>query len=196
MSRNGDSNVETGVLPAQAGGGEERASRWQRIRELAESLAHEFTAPVGVLDPVQRTWQIILGAKQEDFPRLGNPLFEVAASSGLRLGQVAIWRPRDDPGRVWLLLPLPWADVADAVAFAGFQDVRLVEANQAAAGNVRSAQPSQPPRWGPPCPNQALSGLGAEDHQRNAECSRNPGFSLSPRILPATRRASGWSLAG
>ena len=87
---------------------------------LAEGLAREFSAPVGIFDPDRRDWKVILGAGQEWFPRVDGRLEEVASSSGLRLGRVAVWRCDEQPGRLWLVIPLPSAEAADLVAFVGF----------------------------------------------------------------------------
>jgi hypothetical protein len=123
MSRNGNLEVEAVMVPDPALAGEEPVVQGQNLQDLAANLAGEFTAPVGILDPVRRMWQILLGASPVHFPRLSDLLFEMAGSSGLRLGRVALWRPKEQSGRVWLVLPLPWADVTDVLAFVGFLDV-------------------------------------------------------------------------
>ncbi|MBX6312087.1 MAG: HD domain-containing protein [Isosphaeraceae bacterium] len=104
---------------------------------LASRLAREFGAPVGLIDPVRRTWLARCGAEVEDFPGGGGPL---PASCPLDAGRVAIWRPGDAEGSVWLVLPVPRALGGDLVALAGF-----------APGPGPSSGP-----WGPPCPDRAL----------------------------------------
>jgi putative nucleotidyltransferase with HDIG domain len=160
MSSIGQSRVEAAVFPAHEVAGDAVVALWQGVREVAENLAREFTAPVGVLDPVRHTWHVLLGASADDFPRLGQTLFEVAGSSGLRLGHVAVWRPRDNPGRVWLILPLPLAQVTDVLAFVGFQDIRGGRRDLGTTGDSSSSRAAQPPIWGPACPDRALQAWG------------------------------------
>ena len=160
MSANGHSSIEADVFPHREAATEKVVDRWQGISVLAESLAREFTAPVGVLDPIDRAWKIVTGAGPDDFPRPTKTLFEVAGSSRVRLGQVAVWRPQDDPGRVWLILPLPRANVTDAVAFVGFQDIRGPGTNPEALESVQLPQSSQSLMWGPACPDRALQAWG------------------------------------
>jgi putative nucleotidyltransferase with HDIG domain len=129
---------------------------------LAGTLARELSAPVGICDPDQRTWKVIVGAQESDFPRIDNSMLEVAGSSGLRLGRAALWRPKDEPGRVWLVLPLPWAEVADIVAFAGFQ---ASQENRGKSEGECKAPPPEPVAhlaWGPPCPDAALRAWGQQ----------------------------------
>jgi putative nucleotidyltransferase with HDIG domain len=129
---------------------------------LARTLARELSAPVGICDPDQRIWQVIVGAEASDFPRIDNPLLEVAGSGGLRLGRVALWRPKDDAARVWLILPLPWTEAADAVAFAGFRASHESRDNSLGECEGEIAERVKPLRWGPPCPDRALRAWGQE----------------------------------
>lgn len=160
MSRNGHSSVGAAPLPVQDVVTEESERRGDGVRELAEKLAREFTAPVGVLEPIQRNWLITVGAQTADFPRLGSPLFEVAASNRLRLGHAVVWHPRDDPERVWLVLPLPWADVTDVVAFVGFEGSGDGRHDGDPPAELQSSEPARSTKWGPRCPDRALQAWG------------------------------------
>ncbi|MGC8643208.1 MAG: HD-GYP domain-containing protein, partial [Isosphaeraceae bacterium] len=160
MSSNGHTSNGAIAAPAREVARRENDCRLQGLRELAESLAREFTAPVGVLDPVRRTWQVIVGAQAEDLPRLENSVLELAGCGSLRLGRAVVWHSRGAAGRVWLILPLPWADVTDAVAFVGFEGSR----NGRQEGDTSSApaalQAARLPHWGPVCPDRALQAWG------------------------------------
>src|SRR6516225_6644693 len=90
------------------------------VRQLGESLSREFAAPVGIFDFDQRIWRVIVGASPRDFPAISRELEEVAGSSGLRLGRVALWRRREVSGPLWLVLPLPTCEAAELIAFVGF----------------------------------------------------------------------------
>lgn len=152
MSGNGHASIEAAPLPpfeTLKREAHESGSRCQEVQHIADRLAREFTAPIGILDPAGRAWRLVLGADLEDFPPPGPQLFEIAGSGALRLGRAVVWHPRDDPGRVWLLLPIPCAEILDLVAFAGFQ--------RQPGDGVQSA-PS--PGWGPVCPDRALQAWG------------------------------------
>src|SRR3954466_6404532 len=71
---------------------------------LAESLAREFSAPLGILDPNLSLWRTIVGASAQHFPGVDDRLLDVATSTGIRLGRVALWRRGHGAGRVWLVL--------------------------------------------------------------------------------------------
>src|SRR5271166_4092111 len=90
------------------------------ILQLGNLMAREFSAPVGIFDLNHRAWKLLIGAEKEQFPIGDSRLQEVAGSSGLRLGRVAVWRRDEDLERTWLVLPLFSAEAADLVAFVGF----------------------------------------------------------------------------
>ena len=114
------SHTDTNGLRSQRNANAGRGVAGDGIRLIGETLAREFSAPVGIFDPDQQAWRVILGAAEEQFPGVDSRLQEVASSSGLRLGRVAVWRRDEDPERSWLVLPLPSAEAADLVAFVGF----------------------------------------------------------------------------
>ena len=114
------SHTDTNGLRSQRNANAGRGAAGDGIRLIGEALAHEFSAPVGIFDPDQQAWRVILGAAEEQFPGVDSRLQEVASSSGLRLGRVAVWRRDEDLERSWLVLPLPSAEAADLVAFVGF----------------------------------------------------------------------------
>ena len=126
------------------------------FRIVAENLVREFSAPVGIFDPDQRAWKLTLGAAQEQFPGADSRFLEVARSSGLRLGRVAVWRRDEDPDRSWLVLPLPSADAADMVAFVGFQASPQPGSLPSRASASAAPGLNSPGAWGPVCPEPAL----------------------------------------
>lgn len=129
---------------------------------LAESLAGEFSAPLGILDPNLRTWRAIVGAPAHHFPSVDDQLLKVAGSGGLRLGRVALWRQEHDAGRVWLVLPLPNAEAADLLAFAGFRDSPENREAAAPSSAGHTVEQDDPLAWGPVCPDPALRAWGQQ----------------------------------
>jgi len=129
---------------------------------MAQTLVHEFSAPVGIFDPDQRVWTVILGAAMEQFPGVDSRLQEVAGSSGLRLGRVAIWRRDEDLERTWLVLPLPSAEAADLVAFVGFLASPQHRDSLPGPSELAAPVPGDTGTWGPACPEPALRAWGQQ----------------------------------
>jgi len=132
------------------------------LRSLGEALAHEFSAPVGIFDPDQQAWRVILGAAEEQFPGVDSRLQEVASSSGLRLGRVAVWRRDEDLERSWLVLPLPSAEAADLVAFVGFLAPPQPRDSVPRPTELAAPEPRDLGTWGPACPEPALRAWGQQ----------------------------------
>jgi putative nucleotidyltransferase with HDIG domain len=131
-----------------------------RFRLLADSLAREFSAPVGILDSVKLAWRVVLGAPSSLFPAADENLEEVAGSSGFRLGRVALWRHEQDPGPTWLVLPLPIPESADLLAFVGFQSAASEHQLPGRGPDGVECGPGLP--WGPVCPDPALRAWGQQ----------------------------------
>jgi putative nucleotidyltransferase with HDIG domain len=162
MVRNGIGSTNMNRLRIQgtvegAGGG---VSNWARL--LGETLAREFSAPVGILDPDQRVWRVIIGAPEHHFPRVDSQLQEVAGSSGLRLGRVALWHRKEDPEPVWLILPLPSAEAADLVAFVSFRAPVQTRSEVPRPGDPAGPEKDDSATWGPVCPEPALRAWGQQ----------------------------------
>src|SRR5262249_53288196 len=136
------------------------------VRLLAEHLASEFSAPIGVFDPDHRTWRVMIGAPEECFPETNPQLQEVASSSGLRLGTVALWHRNEHPEVIWLVMPLLTAEVADLVAFAGFRASARVRNGVSSSGEARTVCVPETVRWGPMCPDPALRAWGQQTINR------------------------------
>jgi HD domain len=136
----------------------------------ARRLAREFSAPVGLLDPVTLVWRVRLGLDVEDFPRGDASLTAVLASGLLWHGRVTVWRPARESGPVWLCLPVPRAS-GDLVALVGF------------ASGAEDVQEG----WGPPCPERALKAWG----QSVADGLRGEAFSRSDAPAPSPFRGDG-----
>lgn len=117
--------------------------------ELADRLAREFDAPVGLLDPFERIWRVRLGVQAEEFP---NPEAASCTVLGLEgLDRVFLWRPLPTSGPVWLGLPIPGEASGRLIALVGFTAGR---------------GPETPTPWGPPCPEPALRAWGEAVHER------------------------------
>jgi putative nucleotidyltransferase with HDIG domain len=132
------------------------------IRLLGNMMAREFSAPVGIFDPNDPAWKLIVGAEEEQFPRVDNRLLEVAGSSGLRLGRVAVWRREEDLEQSWLVLPLPSAEAADLVAFVGFRAPTQPRSTVTRPIEPAVREPGDLGRWGPACPEPALRAWGQQ----------------------------------
>ncbi len=89
-------------------------------------------------------------------------LEEVASSSGLRLGRVAVWRCDEHPGRLWLVIPLPSAEAADLVAFVGFLAPAPPRDDRSRPTDHAALEARYPDTWGPACPEPALRAWGQQ----------------------------------
>ncbi len=152
------------------------------IRIVGESLVREFSAPVGIFDPDQRAWKLTLGAAQEQFPGVDSRLLDVASSSGLRLGRVAVWRRDEDPDRSWLVLPLPSADAADMVAFLGFQASPQPGSLPSRASASAAPGLNSPGAWGPVCPEPALRAWGQQYVNRLQSAHETRVYPVQPAV--------------
>jgi HD-GYP domain-containing protein (c-di-GMP phosphodiesterase class II) len=132
------------VISARPGPGREGdSSSLDGDQALARRLAREFSAPVGLLDPLTLAWRVRLGAGSGAFPDGDASLTAVLASGLLWHGRVATWWPDREAGPTWLCLPLPRPSGSTLVALVGF-----------------GVGPSSGPDWGPPCPERALKAWG------------------------------------
>jgi putative nucleotidyltransferase with HDIG domain len=159
LNQSADRDPSAHGVPGRPHAATERGG--QRVRLLADSLAREFSAPVGVLDPRKLAWRVVVGAAEEHFPPGDEQLEEVVCSSTLRLGRVALWRRKDDPSLTWLVMPFPISECADLLAFAGFRsDLESQNPHQ----RVRLGDAPAGPRvtWGPICPAPALRAWGQQ----------------------------------
>jgi HD domain len=156
------SHTDTNGLRNQRNANAGRGVAGDGIRLIEEMLAHEFSAPVGIFDPDQQAWRVILGAAEEQFPGVDSRLQEVASSSGLRLGRVAVWRRDEDLERSWLVLPLPSAEAADLVAFVGFLAPTQPPETVPRPNERAAPEPRDLGTWGPACPEPALRAWGQQ----------------------------------
>ncbi len=182
MISSGTSNTDTYGLRGQRSPSASRGAAGDGIQLVAQTLVHEFSAPVGIYDPDQRVWTVILGAPVELFPGLDNPLQEVASSSGLRLGRVAIWRREEDLDRTWLVLPLPSAEAADLVAFVGFLAFPQRRDSLPRDGELAAPVPGGPATWGPACPEPALRAWGQQFVNRLQSDQDTRVFPVQPAV--------------
>lgn len=115
-----------------------------RMRELAERLAHEFEAPVGLVDASREGWIERLAGDPEAFPT-PNEIVKAAAEGGAAVDRVAIWR-RDELETVeWLVIPVPSTRDTVVLAVIGFAAFRDPEGDSF---------------WGAPIPEKALRAWG------------------------------------
>ncbi len=156
------SHTDTNGLRNQRNANAGRGVAGDGIRLIGEILAHEFSAPVGIFDTDQQAWRVILGAAEEQFPGVDSRLQEVASSSGLRLGRVAVWRRDEDLERSWLVLPLPSAEAADLVAFVGFLAPTQPRETVPRPNERAAPEPRDLGAWGPACPEPALRAWGQQ----------------------------------
>jgi hypothetical protein len=156
------SHTDTNGLRSQRNANAGRGVAGDGIRLIGEILAHEFSAPVGIFDTDQQAWRVILGAAEEQFPGVDSRLQEVASSSGLRLGRVAVWRRDEDLERSWLVLPLLSAEAADLVAFVGFLAPTQPRETVPRPNERAAPEPRDLGAWGPACPEPALRAWGQQ----------------------------------
>lgn len=109
--------------------------------ELVSQLAHELSAPVGLIDPSRGIWLVHQGAPADAFPE---QLIRLLPSSKT-ITPAYVWHDESTAGADWLILPVP-----------GFPRPLL-----AAAGFARATTAERSPTpWGPSCPTPALCAWG------------------------------------
>ncbi|WP_422927198.1 HD-GYP domain-containing protein [Singulisphaera sp. PoT] len=114
---------------------------------LAERLAREFAAPVGLVDPSLGKWSACVGPESVRLPRLDSELVTALTKLKASPERVAIWHPPQDLQHVWLVLNVPVKNEGDCLYLLGF---RSIESSGATPG------------WGPFCPVPALMAWGRE----------------------------------
>ncbi len=125
---------------------------------IAEDLAREFAAPVGLFDPDRRQWRALVGAPERLFPAVDEALVAVCRSRETRQGSASVWHRAADPEPIWLVLPMPERPGAELVGFAGFRvasDRPTARPDPGAATTTVPGSESEP-CWGPSCPDPAL----------------------------------------
>ncbi|MEO6809339.1 MAG: HD domain-containing protein, partial [Isosphaeraceae bacterium] len=130
------------------------------LDRLADRLHEEFAAPVGLFDLNERQWKVRLGARPETFPEPGDCSF----LSTVRCGRADLWRPRDDVGPIWLIVPVSGPKESELAAWMGF---------------TKGPGPLKP--WGPPCPERALMAWGQDvaDRLRTKGAGQTPTTNLA-----------------
>ncbi len=129
---------------------------------IADQLAGEFTAPVGVFDPLARSWCAIKGAEPWQLPVVDERFERKSRSSQLGLGQVVLWRTSEDRGRVWLVMPLGDSRAGGHAAWVGFHDAADASRSTPTQDDDTRDVVREEVRWGPPCPDPALCAWGQQ----------------------------------
>ena len=156
----GSAAMIPGFVPHPGGSGDQG---------MARRLAYEFSAPVGLLDPVTLTWQAREGIADARFPDADASLTAALATGVLWHGRVSSWRPGRDAGPTWLCLPVPRADGTSLLALVGF-----------AADPSGTAEGGGPHVPTAPCaPGASRSPTGSGARPSRAAGRRRPG--LPPR---------------
>ncbi|HEV3166764.1 MAG TPA: hypothetical protein VGZ22_22245 [Isosphaeraceae bacterium] len=115
------------------------------VNALAQILAREYDAPIGVIDPDGPVWRVRMGVRAEAFPSAEAVVGAVKATGLLSHGRVMVWRPDTQGPAVWMVLPLVLPE----------DDVLL-----AVVGFASGAEGSDTAFWGPSCPDRALRAWG------------------------------------
>ncbi|SIO46439.1 HD domain-containing protein [Singulisphaera sp. GP187] len=115
------------------------------FRQLAARLAHEFSAPIGLLDPGVGDWCVLERADAGRFPRPDRDLIAALVANGFGPGRAVVWQSDRESEPLWLALPVARSEGGDLIALAGF-------ASSVAQHDAVS--------WGPVCPPQALRAWG------------------------------------
>jgi HD-GYP domain-containing protein (c-di-GMP phosphodiesterase class II) len=141
------------------------------VSAVADGLAHEFDAPIGLLDPAGPVWRLRMGVRAEAFPSAEATLAAARSFGLIERDQVMVWRPDPEAGPLWLGLPAALTGSATMVAIVGF----------AAGPAAAEAHP-----WGPACPERALRGWGRAVADRlRAEAAARTAPSGSPSLADA-----------
>jgi HD-GYP domain-containing protein (c-di-GMP phosphodiesterase class II) len=125
-----------------------RASDSSVARELgalADRLAREFNAPIGLLDPGVGDWCAFAGTDAGRLPHADSDLMAALASAGFGPARAVVYRRGVESEPLWLAVPIARPEGGDLIAMAGF-------ASSAASAGAAS--------WGPVCPPQALRAWG------------------------------------
>ena len=139
------------------------------LEAIAEQLAREFEAPVGVFDPRGCSWCTTKGALESQFPLVDERFERISRSSELGLGKAVLWRFPEDRGRVWLVMPLADARGGGHVVWAGFHDpADPSRTNPAVDEDTRDLTREQI-QWGPACPDPRAASLGPTGGQPAAQ---------------------------
>lgn len=131
--------------------------------DLAERLASEFGAPIGLLDPSApgRGWCARSGGEGEDrFPVVDAALIATLEAHGYGAARAAVWRPEGEGGPLWLAFPVSRAGQGALLGLAGF---------------ASSTDPVASAGWGPSCPVPALRSWGQEVSDRLRAEAEVPG---------------------
>jgi putative nucleotidyltransferase with HDIG domain len=134
---------------------------------LAEGLAREFGAPVGLLDPMMSGWRVVVGTTTAALPQTEEVLMTLRGSGVFGAGRVHLWRAERAGGPVWLAVPVAGSGPSERVALAGF---------------AASAGGEQAP-WGPVVPEPALRAWGqavADRLRAEADARLDPTTAFRP----------------
>jgi hypothetical protein len=116
------------------------------VNALSAELAHEFGAPIALVDPSGPFWRVRMGLASESFPNAEECMAAARARNLLETGRVTLWKPNatESSAPTWLLLPAPLPGDRVWLALVGFASARCAERSQ----------------WGPLCPDRALKAWG------------------------------------
>jgi HD-GYP domain-containing protein (c-di-GMP phosphodiesterase class II) len=115
------------------------------VSAVAEGLAREFDAPIGLLDPDGPIWRLRMGVAAESFPSAESVLAAARSFGLIEHGRVMLWKPDAESGPLWLGLRAALRGSDSLVALVGFSP-------------GPTAAETDP--WGPTCPERALRAWG------------------------------------
>ncbi len=151
--------------------------------ELAQGLAGEFAAPVGIFEPGRRQWVALFGAGESILPDIDELLRSDLISDELLAGQAMLWRGQEGLGRIWLVLAVPSSEGRALAAFVGFLSPGHPSGSRFGPNGRPSERPPDGVKWGMPCPEPALCAWGREVANR----LREPAGGTDHRRAPADR---------
>ncbi|MGO9468282.1 MAG: HD-GYP domain-containing protein [Isosphaeraceae bacterium] len=151
--------------------------------ELAQALGLEFTAPVGIFEPVRRRWVALIGAGESFLPDAHEVLRSDLISDELRSGEVELWRGHEALRRIWLVFAVPSSDGRTLAAFIGFLSPGHPSGSQLGPKRRPGDRPPDGVNWGMPCPEPALRAWGREVANR----LRTTAGGMEHRKAPADR---------
>jgi putative nucleotidyltransferase with HDIG domain len=127
---------------------------------VAQGLAREFAAPVGVFETGRDGWEAFVGVTESLLPEIDARLRCKLISDELRAGQVLLWRHQEPLGRIWLVFQVPSTGVGARIAFVGFLSPNQPGNHGGEPGGESSDSQANGLKWGTPCPEPALRAWG------------------------------------
>jgi putative nucleotidyltransferase with HDIG domain len=151
--------------------------------EVAQGLAREFSAPVGIFEPGRRRWVAVIGAGASILPEIDETLGRTLIADKLFAGRITLWRGQENLGRIWLAIAVPSSEGRARLAFIGFLSPSQPRGSRVESNGRAGDGLSDGFTWGMPCPEPALCAWGREVANR----LRDTAGVMDQRPVPVNR---------